>query len=246
MKEIANWKFFDTLESFKKYDHEKCNKQGGYLYLLKIGENVKIGKTKTPKTRISSINGTLINYIGKDIDSVLLSTKHTEYSENEKILHRIFKDKQIENGEMFNVSFDDTIKALESLSMTSSEKEEVKSEESILRTRIIERFITHHQIKSAEFYDYCIQSVKDIINSKYKILIEESLGVRINNDFESALNDFNFIKATIVSLLIIELIEYKLSFSHIQIRLSTIDNTINDVSKEIYEMSKVTTLTNHW
>ena len=78
--------------------------KNGYVYILDVGDTVKIGKSINPKTRMASIE----NEIGKKMLRYFASPDCSNYSDIEKAMHEIFSDHRID-GEWFNVDFDEVV-----------------------------------------------------------------------------------------------------------------------------------------
>lgn len=72
----------------------------GYIYLVKMGENYKIGKTKKPKERLVEFTK-----MPQKIETVVCE-KVKGYSDEEKFLHTIFSHKNI-RGEWYSLDKND-------------------------------------------------------------------------------------------------------------------------------------------
>ena len=90
---------------------EKNNKGTylGFFYVLEYGDLVKIGSTKNPYQRISALMREATNYNNHAIGRFALSEPHTNYTENEKILHKAFASCRKTGTELFDISFDEVV-----------------------------------------------------------------------------------------------------------------------------------------
>lgn len=97
------------MNEFKKYTdinqvkNEDCKKYMGHVYLFNLSNGTtKIGKTKSPYDRLNTLYRTLVKY-NPDVElvSIYLSPEHTNYSENEALLHKLFESTRIDGTELF-------------------------------------------------------------------------------------------------------------------------------------------------
>lgn len=119
----------DKLQVFNRENFDSLPKEEdrffGRFYALEFGGYVKIGSSKKVRGRMKSLLGTA-KYGEKDVGSVVISSPHTNYKENEKQLHTFFKQKRVEGTELFDISLKDFACAAKKLSYKdeSLEKEE--------------------------------------------------------------------------------------------------------------------------
>lgn len=105
----------------------------GYVYAVQYGEHVKIGYTTSPLSRIKQICSNAKNYSNIEIGKIAISPGHTNYVENEKMLHQVFRSKRV-RGELFDVDIENVIKAASTL--------EYKDESEKIERRVESGFAT--------------------------------------------------------------------------------------------------------
>lgn len=139
----------------------------GYVYVLECENEVKIGKTETPYKRISNIAQTLDKYAGRSISRVALSVKHTNYSENETKLHKIFANYRLRNSEFFDLDFDYVVEQINEIIDIEykDESERLKKEEDIWLEKFKEFAYNTLGIGKCNFY---AKTLGDAIIKIYK------------------------------------------------------------------------------
>lgn len=107
MQEFNEWKIFDKHEYdlLKDFDYKNFSRIG-YVYLLEYGKYVKIGTTKEPYSRIRNLSSLGRDYAEVSTGRVAISPTHINRNENEKILHKLFSESRVKNGELFSISLD--------------------------------------------------------------------------------------------------------------------------------------------
>lgn len=102
----------------------------GCVYAVEYGNSIKIGCTKDPIKRIKTVISQGKNYSSVTCSRVAVSLPHTNYKENETIIHKHFSDKRVTGGELFNLSIDEFIRQCPKLVFKddSAEKERRSSE----------------------------------------------------------------------------------------------------------------------
>ena len=76
----------------------------GYVYAIEYGHGVKIGCTTKLKSRIKSIKRDAKNYSDLHAGAFAYSQPHTNYRENEKLLHKFFEADRVKRSERFSFS----------------------------------------------------------------------------------------------------------------------------------------------
>lgn len=108
--------------SFSVYGRKEWNKFSkahsvttltGYLYLVQIGDLVKIGKSIFPYGRVINLKVTFENYGNEQIGLCAISEEHKNYTENERLLHQHFKNNRIVGTELFKLDFQRALKEIE-------------------------------------------------------------------------------------------------------------------------------------
>lgn len=114
----------------------KCkNDWKGYVYVIEHGKKIKIGYTNNLKTRMKALERNARNYGDKTVGKVLYTIPHTNYQENERIMHKHFDDFRKGKTELFTISLSDLIKNLPDLDFkdesAKKEKESIAFAESM-------------------------------------------------------------------------------------------------------------------
>lgn len=102
----------------------------GYLYIVEIGDKVKIGHTRYLQQRLMTHQRNALSYSGLGIGRVLFSQEHTNHAENEKKLHACFSRCRINGSEIFNAKLESIwaeLPRLDYLDETKSENDEALS-----------------------------------------------------------------------------------------------------------------------
>ena len=106
------WYFYENINLMKA---KKFETYFGCVYILEYKNGkIKIGKSSNPVKRLKNLIRHSNVYSGKDysIVKILVSEPHTNYNQNEKILHNFFQDFHL-NGEVFNISLNKATKQLQ-------------------------------------------------------------------------------------------------------------------------------------
>lgn len=157
-----------------KRDRERLRKPkdsyAGYVYAVEFGDHVKIGSTDNPINRINSLASMARNYCFAGIGRVALSPVHSNFRTNEMILHAVFSEKRIADGELFDVSFDSAVEALSKSEFTIKEIDEHAEEEEIKRSlEYIYNPSSDPVLRRFEIFSIC-----DRIQAKSRALAEKS------------------------------------------------------------------------
>lgn len=112
-------KIFENKEFGKIRSIEDSTKDSymGFYYILEYGQNIKIGSTKQPYTRMLTLKRNAEKYGETKLGRVALSVPHTNYRDNEKILHQNFSKYRKVDTELFKFSFEDCINLLQKLTI---------------------------------------------------------------------------------------------------------------------------------
>jgi hypothetical protein len=81
----------------------------GFFYALEYGDLVKIGSTKNPYQRLLTLKREAASYNNSRIGRFALSKPQTNYTKNEKILHKVFASCRKSGTELFDISFNEVI-----------------------------------------------------------------------------------------------------------------------------------------
>ena len=102
----------DKFDKLIEMQESKGNEYEGHVYVIECENYVKIGCTKNPYERIKEVTHTLRDYGMAKINRIAITQGHTNYRENEKIIHKIYSKNRHSNTELFNVSFDVVLNSL--------------------------------------------------------------------------------------------------------------------------------------
>lgn len=104
----------------------QLNKKSGFMgffYVLDYGDgSIKIGSSAFPYKRILHLISVARKYGNAIICKFALSPQHTNYRQNESMLHAFFSDSQRDKSERFDVSFDAAVELINSLSIKYEDK----------------------------------------------------------------------------------------------------------------------------
>ncbi|MDE7093851.1 MAG: GIY-YIG nuclease family protein, partial [Oscillospiraceae bacterium] len=93
----------DEFEHIKSIESTTKDSFFGFIYFLEYGENIKIGYSQTPSSRIKQLKKQA-EYGKIKLGNVAISKPHTNYRENEKLLHQYFNQNRISGTELFSVT----------------------------------------------------------------------------------------------------------------------------------------------
>lgn len=117
----------------------------GYVYAIEFGDKVKIGCSANLHKRMVSLQNLAKNYCDCEAGRILVSPAHTNYAENEIILHEIFQDARFFNGELFNATIEEVLEAFERLKF--------KDERISLKSRTQNVFQTLKALVTSDYSD---------------------------------------------------------------------------------------------
>lgn len=115
-------KVMDKTPQFEIYDRSEWSKFSkiksittltGFLYMVEVGDLVKIGKSINPYGRVANLRMVFENYGDKKIGLCAISEEHKNYTMNEKILHKYFAKDRIPKSELFKIDFHTSLKEIE-------------------------------------------------------------------------------------------------------------------------------------
>ena len=90
---------------------------GGYVYIIEFGDNVKIGNTMHPTSRILNHANNAKNYCLVELKRIAVSWPHSNFIQNEIYLQTLFEEKRIGTGELFSISFETAMDAFYTLNL---------------------------------------------------------------------------------------------------------------------------------
>ena len=112
-----------TVHELKQIKREKGL---GYFYIIEYGNGVKIGNTDNPYNRYKTIEHLALHYGDTAIGRMFLSYAHSNYIQNERLLHKHFSYCRLygDKSERFDIKFDETINSLPDIKLKSQIEEE--------------------------------------------------------------------------------------------------------------------------
>lgn len=125
MKELKIWNNFTELKESGIFEIEEYF---GYVYFVEYGKYLKIGCTKNPLERLRTLSSNAKLYHDVVLGRIYITPMHTNYPENERILHRHFALRRKDNSELFSISIEEAIGSIAEIPLSfldeSAEKEE--------------------------------------------------------------------------------------------------------------------------
>ena len=111
-------------------DIEKKNKgkHTGFFYILEWDNEVKIGSTKCPYQRTMALKRSAENYGKSKIGRIALSVPHTNYTENERALHKFFAEYRKDGSELFDIGFEETVSKIPENIQYADDSEEIEKQ----------------------------------------------------------------------------------------------------------------------
>jgi hypothetical protein len=109
MKEL---KIFEKKDFYKIKDmqKEKPNAVMGIVYAIGYNNGFcKIGMSSLPADRTSALSHYISDYMQMPVDKIVISGWHTNYRQNERILHEEFSSCRIPNTELFSCDIQEVI-----------------------------------------------------------------------------------------------------------------------------------------
>ena len=93
----------ESMDWLKRLEKNYCP-YVGFVYILETrrGEQVKIGSTSQPHTRLTTLISQATRY-GCECPGFSISKPHYNYKENEWLMHKYFKEYRVKRTEVFNI-----------------------------------------------------------------------------------------------------------------------------------------------
>ncbi len=117
MKEqvLVNWEFYENETKVEKNDHRFP--WTGCVYAYEYGDCLKIGSTKSPRSRLFAL-AQQAKKVGIKTGAVVLSLRHEKYRESERSLHHIFSTFRHKGSELFDITVGDFLDNIELIEKT--------------------------------------------------------------------------------------------------------------------------------
>ena len=126
---MAKVQIINNLSDLCKLKETEHESYAGYVYAIEYNNGkTKIGQTSSPYSRITTQIGQMASYAGINALRIALSPVHTNYRENEKVLHLIFDNVRDNCTEMFCIKLEDAVEAMENKLNYLDEREKKRKE----------------------------------------------------------------------------------------------------------------------
>ena len=129
------------LNLIQQIEKSHSNSYMGFVYILELGNMVKIGSTYQPYQRLIALKRQAEKYGNIELGKFALSKEHTNYIENENMMHEHFKKFRKDGTELFNISMECAIEKFSKCAKLLDENE-VKNKESEACFNFMKDFIS--------------------------------------------------------------------------------------------------------
>lgn len=194
----------NEMESLKLRDLK--SHKGGYVYILEYADDlVKIGSSYNPYQRVKSMKMNVEKYGLRKIKRLAITQAHTNFRENEKLLHKIFADIRIDRSELFNFTFDQAVEEISKIELPDSVDYNKRQTEA---GKKIEKFINalqnmsfeENRITLGQLAEYLeamllgmqLQHRSAVYRAKAFKIISQQFGIKLPSDFDKP--DSNYIE----------------------------------------------------
>lgn len=106
----------------------------GYVYAIEYGNSIKIGHTTNLQQRIKAIISNAKNYSKIKVGRIAFSIPHTNYKENERLLHAAFQKIRQAKTELFNLTLDEFMAQIPALEFKDESAEKQKNADAFLES----------------------------------------------------------------------------------------------------------------
>lgn len=106
----------------------------GYVYAIEYGDFIKIGHTTNLQQRIKAIISNAKNYSKVKVGRIVFSVPHTNYKENEHLLHEALQKMRQGKAELFNLTLDEFIAQIPPLEFKDESAEKQKDADAFLES----------------------------------------------------------------------------------------------------------------
>ena len=163
-------KVFDLkdLNLIKQVEKSCSNGYMGYVYILELDDMVKIGCTTQPYQRVLLLKKQAEQYGNITLGRIALSKEHTNYRENETIMHKHFKEFRKNGTELFNVSLQNAMEEF-SKSIQLLDESEIMGKKDCAFSDFLHKFVTGQiPIESSPIPTIRTFNIADYIEEKPK------------------------------------------------------------------------------
>lgn len=123
-----------TVKDFNEFE--------GVVYVLECGDLLKIGSSKQPDKRLSALIHQFKDYGDTPIGRFAMTTKHTNYVENEHKVHELLDDFRKDSTELFSVSFEEALEIIRNSKLEFKDETKKKKDESKKFSELMKGFVT--------------------------------------------------------------------------------------------------------
>lgn len=107
----------EELKDINNLQKTKSNDYMGFIYAIEYGNKLKIGSSKQPYTRITSLKRQAEKYDNLELGRFTISREHTNYVDNEKIIDNYFKDRRKEATELFDLTIEEFVQNFDNIKL---------------------------------------------------------------------------------------------------------------------------------
>lgn len=207
-----------------------------YIYLIKEGNNIKIGSSNNPEKRLNTLKSGNSNDL-----SMLYKFESLNAKKDEKFLHKFFSSKRI-NGEWFALSLTD-IKYIKEY-FTDKDKEIKIPEKHVKRIKNLKQFniINTEQINNIYCKSIVYKELKSfLINKEEHNFIKQKLNYYLNIYNINTYEKINKLKDLLFYILQKNRIHGYLALAHKEHRISCKEQEVH--IKNLSELDKLYTNT---
>lgn len=107
-KEMNELQIFENEQfgNLKAIEKQLKDTYKGVVYAVEYGNNIKIGYTTKPYSRYVTLKRNAEKYGAQRLGRICISECHTNYRENEKILHQYFLNFRVPETELFSITLE--------------------------------------------------------------------------------------------------------------------------------------------
>ena len=118
-------KIYKDINEFKNtWNFTKKGYYLGYVYLIEYGDYIKIGCTRNPLNRFKTLSNTARVH-DQMIGRIYITQVHTNYRNNESIMHKHFQKQRKENTELFFITLEEGVQAIKDIPLLFEDKSEI-------------------------------------------------------------------------------------------------------------------------
>lgn len=132
---------FNNFTELKEHGTFELKHYFGYVYFLEYGEYIKIGCTKNPVKRLGRLYSNAKSYHDLVLGRIFVTTAHTNYTENEAILHKYFDKERKKNSELFNLTLEEVIEAVFKIPLVFLDESEEKEKREIEFFEMVKKYM---------------------------------------------------------------------------------------------------------